>query len=171
MHGGVASLGLPRWPQPCESSCKRRSRRETGRVSTDLYRHFNDRGDLLYVGVSLHVLTRTVQHRQDSHWFEDVTRIEIERHQSEAAAKSAEERAIREERPKFNRVGAHPDDQPPPRNNRLIVPISPSMVDDFDRWWRAQPGIRSRSDAVRHLIQNQLDAEAAANEQSTPAGA
>ena len=171
MHGGVASLGLPLWPPPCECSCKRQSTKGTGRVANDLYRHFNERGELLYVGVSLHVLTRTVQHRQGSHWFDDVTRIEIERHQSEAQAKAAEAKAIREEKPKFNRIGAHPDDQPPPRNNRLIVPIAPSMVDDFDRWWRAQPGLKSRADAVRHLIQYALDSEAAANEQSTPAGA
>jgi hypothetical protein len=67
-----------------------------------LYRHFDTAGVLLYVGISLSTLNRLAQHKTDSHWFEEIARIEIERHPSRAAALAAERKAIANENPRHN---------------------------------------------------------------------
>ena len=74
-----------------------------------LYRHFDAAGRLLYVGVSIAVLTRIGQHRQKSEWFRHVTRIELERFASRAGMIAAERRAIENEKPERNVVHARPD--------------------------------------------------------------
>ena len=69
---------------------------------TCLYRHFDEKGNLLYVGVSLSVMARLSQHRSASEWFGDIARVEIEHHPNRGAALEAEKKAIREEKPKHN---------------------------------------------------------------------
>lgn len=70
---------------------------------TDLYRHFDADGKLLYVGISLSALQRTMSHKH-SGWWEMVTRIEIERHNTRDEALDAEREAIKTERPEFNKM-------------------------------------------------------------------
>lgn len=67
-----------------------------------VYRHFDAAGTLLYVGQSLCAATRTQQHRWKSHWFDDVVRIELERHETLKEALIAERVAIDRERPAHN---------------------------------------------------------------------
>jgi hypothetical protein len=69
---------------------------------TDLYRHFDENGNLLYVGISLSAVARLVQHRGRSGWFPRIARVEIERHSSRHEALEAERNAITQERPMFN---------------------------------------------------------------------
>lgn len=69
---------------------------------TALYRHFDDEGALLYVGVSLHPIARMEQHGDAAGWFQFITRVEIEWHASRDAALAAEAQAITGERPLFN---------------------------------------------------------------------
>lgn len=69
---------------------------------TCLYRHFDENGRLLYVGISFHAILRTMAHRQ-SHWFDQVKWIEVERHTNRRAALKAEQIAIGRERPLHNR--------------------------------------------------------------------
>lgn len=69
---------------------------------TELYRHFDDKGQLLYVGVSLSTCTRLAGHRVTACWFDLISRIEIERFETREAALSAEIRAIKDERPIYN---------------------------------------------------------------------
>lgn len=71
---------------------------------TSLYRHFAVDGTLLYVGISLSWPARTRAHRQQSQWFQEVARVEIEQFPSREAAIDAERAAILSERPKFNVV-------------------------------------------------------------------
>jgi predicted GIY-YIG superfamily endonuclease len=71
---------------------------------TQLYRHFDKRGRLLYVGVSLNTVARLAQHRDQAHWFDRITRIEIESFATRQEACKAEAEAIREERPFYNKV-------------------------------------------------------------------
>lgn len=70
--------------------------------STALYRHFDAAGSLLYVGISLCVVTRLRQHRRDAHWFTEIARIDVEWHPSREAACDAEFAAIRSEKPRHN---------------------------------------------------------------------
>jgi hypothetical protein len=53
---------------------------ENDLVRTALYRHFDKDGNLLYVGVSLNAIERTISHRDKSPWYQDIARIEIEWH-------------------------------------------------------------------------------------------
>lgn len=69
---------------------------------TSLYRHFDAEGRLLYVGVSCHFSSRTLQHMRDSHWYFDIVRIEIEHFPNRMRAERAEAIAIRDENPLHN---------------------------------------------------------------------
>lgn len=69
---------------------------------TELYRHFDGSGQLLYVGISLSTIGRLAQHNRLSHWARDIATITIERYPTRAEAVQAERAAIAAERPKFN---------------------------------------------------------------------
>lgn len=69
---------------------------------TCLYRHFDRRSNLLYVGVSLNALKRLMQHREVSGWFGEIHRVEIERFATRQEALSAERNAISGENPRHN---------------------------------------------------------------------
>lgn len=73
-------------------------------MAFEIYRHYDKDGVLLYVGSSHCTIARLASHRSTSHWFEAVTRIEIERKSSYDEMLSAENYAIRKEQPKFNVV-------------------------------------------------------------------
>lgn len=72
---------------------------------TALYRHFDDEGRLLYVGISLDPLKRTAQHMQQAYWADRIRGISIEWLPTRGMAIDAEERAIAEEEPAYNIVG------------------------------------------------------------------
>ena len=67
-----------------------------------LYRHFDEWGDLLYVGISLSPIARLRQHRRSAHWMEEIVRVEIEWHPSRREALAREREAIEREDPKHN---------------------------------------------------------------------
>jgi hypothetical protein len=69
-----------------------------------LYRHYHPNGDLLYVGISLYVLARHLQHIKKSAWQTSIFKILIEPFAAREEALAAEELAIRTEFPKFNTV-------------------------------------------------------------------
>lgn len=69
---------------------------------TDLYRHYDESGDLLYVGISLGAVGRLQYHRKKSGWFEEIAKVTIEKFESAEAARAAEAEAIRAENPKHN---------------------------------------------------------------------
>jgi excisionase family DNA binding protein len=69
---------------------------------TQLYRHFNRDGELLYVGISLNALGRLEQHGVVSLWFDEIHRVEIETFASRSAALAAEREAIKSEKPRHN---------------------------------------------------------------------
>lgn len=72
---------------------------------TELYRHFDASGRLLYVGISLSTAHRMGQHRNTSEWSHRVRTITIEHFPTREAALDAETEAIRTERPAFNKMG------------------------------------------------------------------
>jgi excinuclease UvrABC nuclease subunit len=67
-----------------------------------LYRHYGKDGTLLYVGVSLSAFQRLAQHRTNAHWFEQITRVEMETFSTRQQALNAERIAIINENPLFN---------------------------------------------------------------------
>lgn len=69
---------------------------------TDLYRHFDKDGKLLYVGVSLSTMKRLSQHKKASHWFNEITSVTIQKYKSRQEALDAERSAIIEENPIHN---------------------------------------------------------------------
>ncbi len=69
---------------------------------TSLYRHFDAEGNLLYIGISKSHMTRLGQHQHGSHWFWDITRIEIEYFETREDAVTAEALAIAKEKPRHN---------------------------------------------------------------------
>lgn len=69
---------------------------------TQLYRHFNESGELLYVGISLSTVSRLAQHRNASHWFAEIASITVETFPTRIGALEAERKAILEENPIHN---------------------------------------------------------------------
>lgn len=72
--------------------------------TTIVYRHYDKDGNLMYVGQSMKVLYRQMQHASSSHWYDDVTKITLERFPDVSLAKIAERNAIRNEKPLHNRI-------------------------------------------------------------------
>jgi excinuclease UvrABC nuclease subunit len=69
---------------------------------TQLYRHFDKNGKLLYVGVSICALVRFSSHKS-SPWILEIVRIEIQNCGSRSEAEKLERLAIKMEKPKYNR--------------------------------------------------------------------
>lgn len=97
----------------------------------DLYRFFDDHGDLLYIGISLSAAARASEHRSDKGWWQQVAWMDVEHlpegiHRLEAEAR--ERTAIRQERPRYNVAGAGPSRGPwgytPPATPWLATPAN-----------------------------------------------
>lgn len=69
---------------------------------TNLYRHYDADGVLLYVGISLSAVNRLSQHKS-SPWFDRIARVQIEPFKTRDEALDAETHAIQHERPLFNK--------------------------------------------------------------------
>jgi predicted GIY-YIG superfamily endonuclease len=78
-----------------------------------LYRHFGKDGSLLYIGISLSAINRLGQHKDHSHWFESISRVEIENFETREETIEAEAKAIFAEKPKHNIMR--------PRHNQLML--------------------------------------------------
>lgn len=71
-----------------------------------LYRHFDESGKLLYVGISLNAVSRLVGHKRASPWVWSIARMEVETFPTREQAEAAERAAIRNDRPLFNATHA-----------------------------------------------------------------
>ena len=71
---------------------------------TDLYRHFDAEGTLLYVGISLSAVSRLSQHVKATYdWTKDIKTVTIEKFDSRPSALRAERNAIKTEKPLYNK--------------------------------------------------------------------
>lgn len=77
-----------------------------------LYRYYDARGVLLYIGVTWHPKSRHKQHCRNSPWIIQAVRFsvmwfrsKVERPRAEHFARSAERQAIQQERPLYNLRG------------------------------------------------------------------
>ena len=81
--------------------------------TTDLYRHFNAEGTLLYVGISASAMGRLSQHKGAQYkWTQDITKITVEKCASRGDALRAEKKAIKNESPLHNVQHNHEVVQP-----------------------------------------------------------
>jgi len=71
-------------------------------MTCKLYRHYNDSGELLYVGVSLNAIQRLTQHNESSSWADDIAHIDIETFPDKEIALKYEKWAIQHEEPLHN---------------------------------------------------------------------
>ena len=78
-------------------------RKELLAKPTQLYRHFGAEDELLYVGISLRSMKRLVEHRQNSDWFDEIIRVDIEHFPDRESAMDAERKAVQEENPRYNK--------------------------------------------------------------------
>jgi excinuclease UvrABC nuclease subunit len=69
---------------------------------TNLYRHYNTTGILLYVGISISAIKRLSEHAVQSRWFNQIAVIKIEKFETRKEAQLAEKQAIERENPLFN---------------------------------------------------------------------
>tara|TARA_R110002110_G_scaffold75553_1_gene199634 strand:+ start:425 stop:925 length:501 start_codon:yes stop_codon:yes gene_type:complete len=90
---------------------------------TNLYRHFDDDGVLLYVGISLNAIKRTSQHIKCSPWSRDIKRIEIDEFETRKAAMIAETDAIQAEKPLHNKQKTKP-----PKKKMVVTYIEESKT-------------------------------------------
>lgn len=79
-----------------------------------LYRHFDKSGQLLYVGISLNAVIRLSQHRDSSHWYDQIARVDVEPFPSRVSALAAERSAVQKERPLHNRQLQRPPEEEKP---------------------------------------------------------
>lgn len=78
-------------------------RRKTSNTkSHSLYRLYDKRGKLLYIGISLDAAARLSNHRLERGWWQQVASVRLEQHRTRDAVLAAEKAAIRAERPRYN---------------------------------------------------------------------
>lgn len=80
---------------------------ENNATKTALYRHYNAKGKLLYVGISLSAASRLLQHSISAHWFLEIANVTIEHFDNRQYALEAEQNAIKLELPLFNKYHNH----------------------------------------------------------------
>jgi hypothetical protein len=79
-------------------------RAECAKWKHNLYRHYDENGKLLHVGVSISAMKRLADHRHRAHWFDRIARMEVEKFPTREASLAAETNAIRAENPECNIV-------------------------------------------------------------------
>lgn len=114
---------------------------------TDLYRHFDKRGNLLYVGISINAVNRLNQHK-DKSWYDDIESLTVEKFATREAAIAAEKLAIQSENPLHNMVRYIATEKPikrhHPRRKRKrakLQEILPSLyvTDEQIKEWESRP--------------------------------
>lgn len=71
-------------------------------MSANLYRLFDQKHQLLYVGISASAIARLSQHMSDKSWAADIAHVSVEHFETRTEAAEAEREAIRIERPRYN---------------------------------------------------------------------
>jgi hypothetical protein len=72
-------------------------------IKCALYRWFDSKGRLLYVGMSLSLIVRQSGHKRSAPWFKQIASQTVEWYPDEPTAHAAEIAAIRSENPKYNK--------------------------------------------------------------------
>jgi predicted GIY-YIG superfamily endonuclease len=119
-----------------------------GRVmAAELYRHYDEDDNLLYIGISVNTTARLVGHKDTSDWFKDISKITIEHFETRYEAEQAERKAIREENPICN-VLRYCDDKQLPRSHAPLMP--PHIERHYAALWRAKG--HSKATLIKRLF-------------------
>lgn len=89
-----------------------------------LYRFYDARGTLLYIGRTAGIGIRVARHRYQKNWWPSVVRIDIEHYRDKASVIDAERVAIRREGPLYNVVHRTTRTPAPALNARTGQPYS-----------------------------------------------
>jgi predicted GIY-YIG superfamily endonuclease len=73
-------------------------------ATTSLYRFFDSRGDLLYIGVTNRIPRRLDEHHENKPWYHEVAQVKVEHLSDRDTALRTEKAAIETEHPKYNVV-------------------------------------------------------------------
>ena len=119
---------------------------------TALYRLFDKRGGLLYVGISNDPAFRWKQHRGDKGWWPQVADRQVTWYATRLLALQAEALAIQTEWPIYNTVRPHLIIHVP---EQLTVTTDPS---DFDQRLRATAERRARAEKAFNDVDKELRA-------------
>lgn len=110
-----------------------------------LYRFFNSRGALLYVGITMNPGQRWHGHRSGKPWWDDVATITLERFPDEASCRAAEREAILTENPLHNQRRPRPPRTPMPARFRELS--DGTMIDlDAHNVGRVHEGVLVETD-------------------------
>lgn len=72
-------------------------------MKTWVYKHFDEEGTVLYVGVSNDPMMRTRSHEKEADWFDDVRSIDVKSYPTREDALEAEANEILSSRPLYNK--------------------------------------------------------------------
>ena len=92
-----------------------------------LYRHYDSNDNLLYIGVSLNALNRLSQHKRTGAWFNDISRVSIDKYETRQLVLDAEREAIVNESPKYNKQHSNNKDNLI-YNNELVAKLRLDLV-------------------------------------------
>lgn len=76
-------------------------------MSTALYRYYNLKDELIYVGISNNPVNRASEHKREKTWFTEIRRITVDWFDRRESALEAEKTAIQKYSPKYNIVHNH----------------------------------------------------------------
>lgn len=110
-----------------------RAQRCIGALPTDVYRVYDSRGQLLYVGASVNVFKRFHEHRAYAPWWYWARTGTVHRYENRRMARHVEALAIRDEMPRFNVTRERTEEHPQPVTPPIEV-LSLWWDEDGDYW-------------------------------------
>jgi len=126
---------------------------------TSLYRHFDKHGRLLYVGVSMNVFSRFLQHAKRA---EPVVRMEVQTYGTRKEALRAEKKAITEEKPIYNTQHLKAALRSETGTSMLAVRMPNQILNALDEI--TGTSFKDRTDAIVSLLSKGLKAQGLLNE-------
>lgn len=120
-------------------------------TATQLYRHYDATGQLLYVGVSKSAFNRFVQHIGASEWCALVANMTVQTYSTREDALDAEALAIRTEKPRWNKH--HAGDKS--SSQRGYLKVSMAVLEDLDELAIRSPSARKILTALLQAMNRQ----------------
>lgn len=120
-----------------------------------VYRHYNSQKDVIYIGCTSCMLTRTNQHKTNAPWYCDIDCIRYEEFKNKEEAINREKELIKHFSPVHNRQ--HNENQPDLKDFSFSKFVKIDVSDDFSHYIKdakQKSGIRSDSELLRFLIKN-----------------
>lgn len=120
-----------------------------------VYRIYDARGELLYIGCSINVFVRSTAHATLKNWWRKVATIKVRHYKTDTAALSAEADAIFNESPKFNRLHAKTNLKQARQGNGAKRPACENLKADVQptthlTYQQAADFLKGRGVAVSH---------------------